>query len=238
MPLVLHTFLDGDFTLKDETLEAMLTAIDRTYKERREFGLAFCVKPGEREAMPSTLCEGTWCSVEEPECPPGTERIGDFHTHAEAYGDPSLEDYLMLLGYAVKGGTGIGCIWGRENNSFRCIAPKEKPTLGKYIKFREIYDRNKSFLEEWELTGREPINGRRRELAGLERETSAYFETIYRCDRAALAEAKGRPTKLTLEECLTFYSHTQLARRAREAGLSAEGGKRAICERLMRAGIL
>jgi len=232
----IHTPLSGDFTFTEAMLDKMLEAIDKTHKERIEHGISFCVD--DREIKPGELCSGTICSVEPTECPPNMRKIGEFHTHPEERADFSVGDYMGLLHMALDGKVGLGCVWGRIDNRFLCMAPRREITSEAYGKFMARYGEGISFFDDWEITGRQPTDGRRAELLRLTRDTEDYFLPVLETDRAGLAEALVKPRKLTIDECLTFYSHTQLAERARKAGISTEGGKRKICERLIEAGIL
>lgn len=53
-----------------------------------------------------------------------------------------------------------------------------------------------------------------------------------------MERAEAKPEVKGVEDCVTGFSHSELAERARKAGLSVEGGKRELCHRLLAAGVL
>ena len=233
MPIDIHTPKRKDYSLTNDCLERVLKAIDRTHKERIEFGFPLCATT-DKDVEAGELCEGDICAIEVKKCPPGQKSVGSVHTHPEGRADFSPADYITSL----TEGADIGCVWGRIDNRLVCVSPRRKIEKKELVSFEKRYAEVASLFEEWSMTGREPTNGRRTEIVKLAKELEGLFSTVLETDRAGVAEAIIRPKKLKLEECLTFYSHLQVAERARKAGISTQGGKKTVCERLIKAGVL
>ena len=234
MTLRISTPLNGDLVLSDRTLTSMLNAIDQTFKYSNEEGLSFCkideiIDPGE-------ICEGDSCSVDIQGCPEGTEKVGDFHTHPNTwqrrgYAHPSITDSAEGL----IAGSKLTCIWGQQDNYVACRSPVRKLDPKEKTIIESVYDQITSILPkilaEQELSPKEmaKIHEFNELVTELSRE-------VLLTDRAGLAEARLKVR--SFEDCLTYYSHKELAERAKKAGIGSEGGKKELCRKLMEAKLL
>lgn len=234
MPLEVRTPLFGKMVLSDRTLTSMLDVIDKTFKYGEEWGMPFCktdavIDPGE-------TCEGDDCSVDIQPCPPGTEKVGDFHTHTttedhRGYAHPSIID---SAGDLIQGSK-LACIWGRYDNEVNCRSLSREPTTAEKEEVDRQFRATEGQLRQIAL-GMPLSPEDLKRVRALNTLLDKYFAEVLRTDRAGLSEAMAKPR--SLEDCLTFYSHKELAERAKRASISTEGGKKELCKKLLEAGVL
>lgn len=234
MPLGINTPLHGKLTLSDKTLEAMLKGIDDSYKYGIEYGVPFCQI--DEVIDPDSTCEGDECSVGVARCPEGTEKVGDFHSHVntldqKGYAVFSPADHLMSL----LGESKLDCVWGQQDNKVMCESIAREATPGEKMALADRFDQLQDIMQKVAMGV--PISlDDRTELIKLAHQLDDHFTEVATTDRAGLAEAKAKVS--SLEQSLTYYSHKELTERARKAGISTEGGKRHIAERLIAAGVI
>jgi len=240
MPLDIKTPLYGKLALSDKTLGAMVEVTDESEKYGVEHGVTFCQRDGDID--PDSTCKGGQCAVGIPHCPPGTKKAGDFHTHPntlnqKGYAIPSPGDHL----HSMLAGDKLNCIWGQHDGKVVCESPVRETGDQEKRSLIERFDELRSAMKR--VATSTPIGPEdRADLTGLAEDLSGHYSKVAVTDRAGLVGAKGKVVEIkvkaraSLEECLTYFSREELTERARKAGLSIEGGKRELSERLIAAG--
>jgi len=90
----------------------MEKAIELTEQDGFERGTTFCTK-GEKIVM-KPKCKGKECSVRLPQCSPGEEMYGDFHTHTGGNPSPSTGDYRVALEKSKR----VSCIGAMDRTDY------------------------------------------------------------------------------------------------------------------------
>lgn len=132
------------YILNKKTLEKMFDMLDKSIKERIEYGTNLCVKPDKKDMdiILGDICTGVECSVTMPETCKFPERlVGDYHTHLVPKGHelrkeagretPSLHDLNASL---IKGSTEVICIGSERTKRISCYARKRSIPHPEFLK--------------------------------------------------------------------------------------------------------
>lgn len=117
----------NSYILSENTINLMKENLEKTKKEKKEFGFDLCANINTKEINSGKICVGNRCEVEmEGECKEGEILVGNYHTHPfkTIRSKPSLDDLAIGLKY------GIECIGSVSENNIKCyvkksISPKE-----------------------------------------------------------------------------------------------------------------
>ncbi|HUU65407.1 MAG TPA: SAP domain-containing protein [Dehalococcoidales bacterium] len=244
MPLEVKTPLHGKLTLSDKTLGAMVEVIDESEKYGVEHGVTFCQRDDTID--PDSTCKGGQCAVGVPHCPPGTKKVGDFHTHPntmnqKGYAIPSPGDHL----HSLLAGDKLNCIWGQQDGKVACESPVRETGDQEKKSLIERFDELRSAMKR--VATSTPIGPEdRADLTELAEDLSGHYSRVAVTDRAGLVEAKGKVVEeeavVSLRDRVIEYDRTyslsELKDRAKQAGLSTSGDKKELCRKLIGAGAI
>jgi predicted ATPase len=154
-------FQKGDFIIVLQNFrDKIRNTIEKSLKEKKEYGLLFCNLNGWRV---SDAYIGEERSIELGSCPPGSKEKGSFHTHPfdeDLIPRHSVSDIIVSLANKED----FSCV-GVKGNRLECIQFLKKDLIRKYplleLERRESllrYDKNPELLKKFHIEKDELLN--------------------------------------------------------------------------------
>ena len=146
-----------------ELLKKMKEQLEHSASTGREMGFFIC-KRGEH-LFPGKECVGSSCAIhlgdKEKGCPPGSTKVGFFHTHPTAPPFLSVSDICSML----KDKNEVECVGSVDSEFILCAFRKDEPDLDKWVQgqaLRTMYKGAFYRLDDGQKVDESPITTMRR----------------------------------------------------------------------------